>query len=218
MWIIRHAIDKIRLKLFYFVWKRRNRHNLTRPGTLFPIDAVQVGFRTYGKLNVYNFNLEDRENKLVIGDFVSISGDVKFLLNERHQLRTMTTYPLRTKLFGRQFGCDASAAGSIVVEDEVWIGFGATILSNVRIGKGAVIAAGSVVTKDVPPYATVGGVPARTLRIRFSPEIVERLLKIKLAKIPEATIRENIDLFYKEIQKPEDLEAIEALYRKNVAQ
>lgn len=204
--------------LFHFGWRRRNRHNHTRPGTLFPIDTVQVGFRTYGVLNVCNFDSENRENRLVIGDYVSIAGDVKFLLNERHQLRTATTYPLRTRLFGRQFACDASAQGPIVVEDEVWIGYGATILSNVRIGKGAVIAAGSVVTRDVPPYATVGGVPAKTLRIRFSPEVVERLLRIKLAKIPEETIRENIDLFYREIQKPEDLEAIEALYRKSVAE
>ena len=61
----------------------------------------------------------------------------------------------------------------IVVEDDVWIGHGAIILTPARIGRGAIVAAGSVVTKDVPPYAIVGGVPAKLLRMRFTPEQIE---------------------------------------------
>ena len=67
----------------------------------------------------------------------------------------------------------------IVVEDDVWIGHGAIILAPVRIGRGAIVAAGSVVTKDIPPYAIVAGVPAKILKMRFSHEQIlehERLL------------------------------------------
>ncbi len=65
------------------------------------------------------------------------------------------------------------------IGNDVWIGFGATVLNGVTIGDGAIIAAGAVVTKDVPPYTIVGGSPARVIRQRFSDAIVERLLKLK---------------------------------------
>jgi acetyltransferase-like isoleucine patch superfamily enzyme len=68
----------------------------------------------------------------------------------------------------------------IVIEDDIWIGHGAIILTPTRIGRGAVVAAGSLVTRNVPPYAIVGGVPARVLRMRFSPEQIkehERLIR-----------------------------------------
>jgi acetyltransferase-like isoleucine patch superfamily enzyme len=67
----------------------------------------------------------------------------------------------------------------VVVGNDVWIGEGVQILRGVTVGDGAILAAGAVVTKDVPPYAIVGGVPARVIRYRFGPEIVERLLKLQ---------------------------------------
>lgn len=70
----------------------------------------------------------------------------------------------------------------LVIEDDVWIGYGAILLSGVRVGRGSVIAAGAVVKEDVPPYSVVGGVPAKLLRARFTPEQIEeheRKLKAK---------------------------------------
>ena len=81
--------------------------------------------------------------------------------------------------------------GPIIVEDDVWIGFGATILSGVHIGKGAVIAAGAMVVKDVPPYGIVGGVPAKLMRYRFDENIRNKLLQIDFAKLDMNQIKKN---------------------------
>lgn len=75
-------------------------------------------------------------------------------------------------------GLDATSKGDILVGDDVWIGYRSTILSGVEIGQGAIIAAGSVVTKNVPPYAVVGGNPARVIRFRFSERIISKLMDL----------------------------------------
>lgn len=69
--------------------------------------------------------------------------------------------------------------GNIVIGNDVWIGYEAVILSGVTIGDGAIIGAHAVVTKDVPPYTIVGGIPAQTIRKRFSQDTIDTLLKIK---------------------------------------
>ena len=94
--------------------------------------------------------------KLIVGNYVSIASDSLFLLGTNHQTDTITTYPLHSKLIGRT-PMDALSRGPIVVEDEAWIGSNAIVMSGVSIGKGAIVAAGAIVTKDVPPYAIVGG-------------------------------------------------------------
>ena len=70
--------------------------------------------------------------------------------------------------------------GDTVIEDAVWIGMRSMIMPGVRLGEGAVIAAGSIVTKDVPPYAIVGGNPAKIIKYRFSPEIIAKILALKI--------------------------------------
>ena len=72
--------------------------------------------------------------------------------------------------------------GDIVVGDDVWVGQRAIIMSGVNIGQGAVIGAGAIVTKNVPPYAIVGGIPAKVIRYRFSEELIQELLKIDYSK------------------------------------
>ncbi|MBM6929940.1 CatB-related O-acetyltransferase [[Clostridium] spiroforme] len=80
-------------------------------------------------------------------------------------------------------GTSAISKGSITVSDDVWIGTRAIILSGVNIGQGAIIAAGSVVTKDVPAYAVVAGIPARIIKYRFSNEMINLLLKFDFSKL-----------------------------------
>ena len=92
-----------------------------------------------------------------------------------------------------------------MVED-LRIGYGATIMSGVHIGQGAVVAAGAVVTKDVPPYAIVGGVPAKVIKYRFEPDLIEELLKVDYSKLTKEDIEKHIDDLYTELKDPSQLD------------
>ena len=83
-----------------------------------------------------------------------------------------------------------------MVDNDVWIGYGATILSGVHIGQGAVIAAGAVVTKDVPPYAIVGGVPAKVIKYRFEESTIKDLLMIDYTKLTKEMIEQHVNNLY----------------------
>ena len=100
-----------------------------------------------------------------------------------------------------------SVANPPIIEDDVWIGCNATILQGVKIGTGAIVAAGAVVTKDVPPYAIVGGVPAKIIKYRFTEEQIKGLLKTEWWKRDAEEFKdkmetfENVDTFIKEWSK-----------------
>lgn len=87
---------------------------------------------------------------------------------------------------------------NVKIGNDVWIGYRAMIPSNVTIGDGAVIAAGAVVVKDVPPYAVVGGVPAKIIKYRFSQDVIDKLLELRFWDKPDEDIKKNLDLFQKE--------------------
>ena len=84
----------------------------------------------------------------------------------------------------------------VTIGNDVWIGANVCILPGISIGDGAVLAAGAVITKDVPPYAIVGGVPAKVIKYRFSEDIIKKLLKIKWWNWEEEKVKKNKDLFY----------------------
>ncbi|WP_373032907.1 CatB-related O-acetyltransferase [Sulfurovum sp.] len=203
--------DSKKRNTFYRQWNRKNEHNSVQPVNMFPLDIVQVGSYSYGELHLLTYDLHNKGDKLVIGDFVSISTNVHFLLHENHQLDTFTPFPLKTVLTGSRSSADMRSKGSIHIDDEVWIGFGATILSGVTVGKGAVISAGSVVTKDVPPYSIVGGVPAKIIKYRFEQEVIDRLLPLRIIDLPIEVIKEHLDLFYSNINST-TLHQIETLF------
>ena len=137
-------------------------------------------------------------DRLVIGKFCSIACGAKFIFNSaNHTLSSLSTYPF--PLFFEEWGLEkkdvASAwdnKGDIVVGNDVWIGYEAVILAGVTIGDGAVIGARAVVTKDVPPYTIVGGVPAKEIRKRFPEETVAALLEMRWWDWPRERIAENI--------------------------
>lgn len=149
------------------MWRKSNGHNYTSIGNVFPIEKVRVGRFSYGELNVFSFS-NDVNESLTIGNCVSIASHVHFLLGGQHFFHRISTFPFRT-FFLKEMGYDAYSTGPIIVEDDVWIGHGACILSGVRIGKGAVIGAYALVNKEVMPYEIVGGVPAKHIKFRFSP-------------------------------------------------
>lgn len=137
--------------------------------------------------------------RLVIGKFCSIACGAKFLFNSaNHTQRSLSTY-IFPVLF-EEWGLDVDRIpeawdnkGDIVVGSDVWIGYEAVILAGVTIGDGAIIAARAVVTRDVPPYTIVGGVPAKAIRKRFSDPEIDRLLALRWWDWPAEKIAANLD-------------------------
>ncbi len=137
-------------------------------------------------------------DRLIIGKFCSIACGAMFLFNSaNHTLTSCSTYPF--PLFFEEWGlqgCDVASAwdnkGDIIVGNDVWIGYEAVILAGVTIGDGAIIGTRAVVTKDVPPYTIVGGVPAKQIRKRFSAKQTAALLALKWWDWPKEKIMQNL--------------------------
>lgn len=137
-------------------------------------------------------------DRLIIGKFCSIACGAKFLFNSaNHSLASLSTYPF--PIFYEEWGLniqDVAAAwdnkGDIVIGNDVWIGYEAVVLAGVTIGDGAVIGARAVVTKDVPPYAVVGGVPARLIRRRFPDDTISALLALRWWDWPADKIKPRL--------------------------
>lgn len=186
-----------KLKLAKLKWRKKNQHNFTTAKNIFPHEIVEVGVMTYGNLDVRTWG--NKEEKLIIGSYVSIAQDVIFILGGNHRYDTLSTYPFKVMVLGEKE--EALTKGAIIVEDDVWIAVGVIVLSGVTIGKGAVIAAGSVVTKDIPPYAIVGGNPARVIKYRFEEELLIEANDFKLSKINKKYIEENKKELYESLTK-----------------
>lgn len=189
---MRKLINIIKLILFKKKWRRKNKENFTNSANIFDETKVKVGKMSYGSLKVYMWGNE--KERLEIGNYVSIAEDVKFILGGNHNLNTFSTYPFKVMVLGEK--SEAWSKGTIVVEDDVWIGMNVIILSGVTIGKGAVIAAGSVVTKDVPPYAVAAGNPARVIKYRFADELRASMNRIDFSKIDYNFVKKNIGKLY----------------------
>ena len=137
-------------------------------------------------------------DKLRIGKFCSIACGAKFLFNSaNHTLRSLSTYPF--PIFYEEWGLEGKDIrqawdnkGDIVIGNDVWIGYQAVILAGVTVGDGAIIGSRAVVTRDVPPYTIVGGVPAKPIRKRFDEETIARLRALRWWDWDQETIRRAI--------------------------
>jgi acetyltransferase-like isoleucine patch superfamily enzyme len=168
-------------------WHNRNLHNFTRiKGDTNNIDLVSVGKATYGSVKLCAYG---DTSMLKIGSYCSIAPDVTFVINNEHPLDRISTYPFGDMILNH--GPEAQSKGGIAIDDDVWIGFHATILDGVHIGQGAVVAAGALVSKDVPPYAVVGGVPAKIIRYRFDEEIIQALLDVDFSQLNADMVRDH---------------------------
>jgi acetyltransferase-like isoleucine patch superfamily enzyme len=159
----------------------------------FDINRVTVGRFTYGGLDIRCWN--QNNESLTIGSFCSIASGVKFVLGGNHRYDCISSFPFK-QIARNENVIEAYSKGPIIVEDDVWIGIEAIILSGITIKRGAVIGAGAVVAKDVPPYAVVVGNPAKVIKYRFNQEMIDILLKIDYSKLTIEKIIELEKLLY----------------------
>lgn len=181
--------------------------------TVYLRNVIQDPSISVGKFTIYNDFVHDPRlfeqnnvlyhypvngDRLIIGKFCSIACGAKFLFNSaNHSLASLSTYPF--PIFYEEWGLNiqnVAAAwdnkGDIVIGNDVWIGYEAVVLAGVTIGDGAVIGARAVVTKDVPPYAVVGGVPARLIRRRFPDDTISALLALRWWDWPSDKIKPRL--------------------------
>ena len=154
-----------------------------------------VDFQKNNMLYHYPIN----HDHLIIGKFCSIACGAKFMFTcGNHTMKSLAnyTFPIffdEWELDNRKITEAWDNKGDIVIGNDVWIGYEAVIMQGVTIGDGAVIGSRAVVTKDVPPYTIVGGVPAKPIRKRFDDAVVDRLTELKWWDWPAEKIRENIE-------------------------
>ncbi len=172
-------------------WRKMNPDNYTNMSNHQAISHVHVGKMTYGDINVFCYGKND--GQLYIGNYCSIAADVTFHLSGNHDMSKLMTYPVEAKCYGEE--ASSLSKGNIIIDDDVWIGYRATILSGVHIAQGAVVAAGAVVTRNVPPYAIVAGVPAKVLKYRFSEAIIKSLMQIDYSRVSAEFIKKHKRLF-----------------------
>lgn len=157
--------------------------------------GIKVGIGTYGC-----FRAADFPKGSIFGNYCSIAQNTRYL-NGNHPIEFVSTHPM---FYNKELGFieeDRIIRSSLEVCNDVWIGYGVIILSKCKkIGNGAVIAAGSVVTRDVEPYTIVAGSPARPIGKRFSNEIIEKLEDTKWFEMPP----QKLVLLNEEVKNPEE--------------
>lgn len=186
-----------------FLRKRINPGNQTRLHLAHLIvrrpGQIRAGAYTYGRPKV---RFPESGAKLTIGRYGSIADGVEILLGGNHRTEWATTYPFPALpgLWPEAAGMGGHDAtrGDVTIGHDVWIGSQAMIMSGVSIGHGAVIAARAVVTKDVAPYAIVGGNPAREIRKRLPEADIATLLAARWWDLPEAEVKALLPLLMSE--------------------
>lgn len=175
--MLKHTLIKIYLRLLKCIplkyFSERNRFLCSNP----LYRQHDIGEWTYGNPNVI---LGRTHGRLKIGKYCSIGPNVELVLVGDHRVDFVTTYPFSVffKEYGHLKGYPRHR-GDIAIGNDVWICYGANILSGTTVGDGAVIGMNTTVTKDVPPYAIVVGNPAKIIRYRYKLEIIDKLLSIK---------------------------------------
>jgi len=171
-----------------------------------------VGKWSYGNPKIYRWNWK---NKIFIGNFCSLGPEIKIIIGGNHRTDWVSTSQLPADTFNfndtflnaQKIKNFNYSKGDLHIENDVWIGAFSIIFSGVRLGNGSVVAAGSVVTKDVEPYTVVGGNPAKFIKKRFTSKQINFLNSSKWWELEDKKIdllskyllNENVDLFIKKL-------------------
>lgn len=157
-----------------------------------------ISIGNYSSLNGPNLDITAKVNKVTIGNFCSVSRNVS-IQEYDHNFYNLSTYHISQNVFGKDVLNDIKSKGDVIIKNDVWIGTQCVILSGVTIGNGVVVAANSVVTKDIPNFAVVAGSPAKVLKYRFSPEIIEKLNELKWWDWDNEKLKANEGVFSNEL-------------------
>ncbi len=182
--------------------------------------------KVYSLVHVANstigaYSYVSRNSRIVyadIGKFCSIASETKVGMST-HTLNKLSTSPLFTEHNNATTHSWTNESvitpyERVSIGNDVWIGVRALIMGGKKIGNGAVIAAGAIVTKDVPPYAVVAGVPAKIVRYRFPQDVINRLEASEWWNLPDEILQKNISLFQSNII---DIEKVERIVKENAA-
>ena len=151
-----------------------------------------LGNMSYIASTNFCYNVREKAH-ILIGNYCQIAHDTVFEIGQNHVFSGVSPYPFDQVLGEENTFAHRAPVNKqqLVIGHDVWIGSGVRIIKAVKIGNGAIIGSGSVVTKDVPPYAIVGGNPAKIIRYRFAPEIIQALDKIKWWYWPLEKVKAN---------------------------
>lgn len=155
-------------------------------------ESVKIGRHTYGVDPGLVWGVNE-QTTLEVGAFCSIAAEVLFLCRAHHDSNAVSTFPFYEPAFPVK--TELLPARNIRLGNDVWIGRRATIMPGIHIGDGAIVGAGAIVTKDVPPYAIVGGNPARLIRYRFSEEQIAQFMALRWWDWTDDKIRSEMDAF-----------------------
>ncbi|WP_122097387.1 CatB-related O-acetyltransferase [Rahnella sp. Larv3_ips] len=172
--------------------------------------------KSFCSMGAYSYACSKLPNNLTTGRFCSLAAGVR-IMGPQHPIHRFTTSPLTyhdffSKVAQEQFGETLNIAGfdymppATVLGHDVWVGEHAVLKGGITIGNGAIVAANAVVTGDVPPYAIVGGIPAKIIKYRFAPDIIERLQAMewwdyKITDLPDVTQSDDILYFIQQMEE-----------------
>lgn len=168
----------------------------------------EISIGRYTAINGPHTDILCEIDSVQIGAFCSIARNVA-IQEYNHRAGACSTCFVLSRVLGHEDACEVESKGPISIGNDVWIGTQCVILSGSKIGDGAIIAANSVVTAPIPPYAIAAGSPAKVLRYRFSDAIIERLLELEWWRWSRAMLEHNRALFEGDLTE-EKLDSVQA--------